>query len=91
MTPDQPATRKRLSALSALLLIAVGTAVLGLVGGLLIGTMIPGGSQPAPVQVTVLPQAGAGAQAEVVMPDVRGLASRRPARLSQTMAFPDLR
>lgn len=73
MTPDQPATRKRLSALSALLLIAVGTAVLGLVGGLLIGTMIPGGSQPAPVQVTVLPQAGAGAQAEVVMPDVRGL------------------
>lgn len=69
MTP----TRKRLTALSPPLLIASGTAVLSLVGGLLIGTMIPVGSQPTPVQVTVLPQAGAGAQTEVVMPDVRGL------------------
>ncbi|MFT4228484.1 PASTA domain-containing protein [Micropruina sp.] len=73
MTATGRSTRDFLRSISPTLLIAVGCTVLGLVVGLLIGTQIPGGTQPAPVQVTVLPQAGTGGETDVVMPDVRGL------------------
>lgn len=56
--------------------VGIGCALLGLVAGLLIGTALPGGSIPAPVQVTVVPQAGA-ADTKVVMPDVRGLTEQQ--------------
>lgn len=74
---NQSPPRRALRAVGPFVLVAAGCVILGLVGGLLIGTLVPGNSQPTPVQVTVLPQTGTAGQTEIVMPDVRGLTEQQ--------------